>query len=84
MCYGEDLLQSMNWADVIKKQARSIKDEDLGEVQEVNESYVFVQRGTISKDKFFIPIDMIDRYDGNMLRFKISEEEATARFPKTR
>ena len=80
MCYGEDLLQSMKWADVIKKEARSIKDEDLGEVQEIDESYVFIQRGTISKDKFFIPIDMIDRYDGNMLRFKISEEEMKTKY----
>ena len=66
-------LSSINWNDVVNKEARSSNNEDLGEVQEVNESYVFVQRGTISKDKFFIPIDMIDRYDGNMLRFKISE-----------
>jgi hypothetical protein len=77
-------LQSINWADIVKKQAKSIKDEDLGKVQEVNESYLLVQRGTISKDKFFIPVDMIDRYDGNVLRFKISEEDATARFLKTR
>ena len=77
-------MQSINWADIVKKQAKSIKDEDLGKVQEVNESYLLVQRGTISKDKFFIPVDMIDRYDGNVLRFKISEEDATARFLKTR
>ena len=71
---------SINWADVIKKEARSIKDEDLGEVQEIDEKYVFVQRGTISKDKFYIPIDMVESYDGIILRFKISEEDATARF----
>jgi hypothetical protein len=41
---------------------------------------MFSCRGTISKDKFFIPIDMVDSYDGNILRFKISEEDATARF----
>jgi hypothetical protein len=37
VCFQNDeLLQSINWADVIKKEARSSKDEDLGEVQEVN------------------------------------------------
>ena len=77
-------IPSINWKDAINKKAKSSNDEDLGEVQEINESYVFVQRGTISKDKFYIPIDMVDSYDGNILRFKISEEDATARFLKTR
>ena len=73
-------LLSTNWNEVINKKARGSNDEDLGEVQQVQEKYVFVQRGNISKDKFYIPIDMIESYDGNILRFSISEEDATARF----
>jgi hypothetical protein len=37
-------LWSINWNDVINKEARSSNDEDLGEVQEVDENYIFVQR----------------------------------------
>ena len=73
---------SIDWNDVINKQARSSSDEDLGEVQEVDENYIFVQRGIISKDKFYIPIDMVESFDGNILRFCISEEYATAKFLK--
>jgi hypothetical protein len=73
---------SINWNDVINKDARGSNDEDLGEVQEVDENYVFVQRGIISKDKFYIPIDMVEGYDGNILRFSISEEYVTAIFLK--
>jgi hypothetical protein len=43
-------LSSINWNDVVNKEARSSNDEDLGEVQEVDENYIFVQRGIISKD----------------------------------
>jgi hypothetical protein len=73
-------LSSIDWNDVIDKEARSTNNEDLGEVQEVDENYIFVQRGMISKDKFYIPVDMVESYDGTILRFRISEEDATARF----
>jgi uncharacterized protein (TIGR02271 family) len=71
---------SIDWSDVIKKEARGSGDEDLGEVQEVGENYVLVQRGLINKDKFYIPKDMLESYDGNILRFSISEEDAKSRF----
>ena len=43
---------TIDWNDVIKKEARGSNDEDLGEVQEVDENYIFVQRGMISLPLF--------------------------------
>jgi uncharacterized protein (TIGR02271 family) len=71
---------TIDWSDVIKKEARGSNDEDLGEVQEVGDNYVLVQRGMINKDKFYIPRDMVESYDGDVLRFSISEEDAKSRF----
>ena len=71
---------TIDWTDVIKKEARGSNDEDLGEVQEVGDNYVLVQRGMINKDKFYIPRDMVESYDGDVLRFSITEEDAKARF----
>src|ERR671933_739935 len=71
---------TIDWSDVIKKEARGSNDEDLGEVQEVGDNYVLVQRGMINKDKFFIPKDMVESYDGEVLRFSITEEDAKSRF----
>src|SRR5919202_981834 len=71
---------SIDWSDVIKKEARGSNDEDLGEVQEVGENYILVQKGLINKDKFYIPKDMVESYDGDVLRFSISEEDAKSRF----
>ena len=48
-------------------------DEDLGEVQEVGENYIMVQKGLINKDKLYIPKDMVESYDGDVLRFSTSE-----------
>ena len=35
---------SINWNEVIKKEARGKNDEDLGEVQEIGDTYVLVQK----------------------------------------
>ena len=64
-----------DWSEVIKKEARGSGDEDLGEVQEVGPNYVLVQKGMLKKEKFYIPKDMAESYDGNVLRFRISEED---------
>jgi uncharacterized protein (TIGR02271 family) len=71
---------NIDWNDVIKKEARGNGDEDLGEVQEVGQDYVLVQRGMLNKEKFYVPRDLVESYDGNVLRFRISEEDAKSRF----
>src|SRR5919205_3963461 len=71
---------SIDWSDVIKKEARGSNDEDLGEVQEVGQNYVLVQKGMINKEKFYIPRDLAESYDGDVLRFRISEEDVKSRF----
>ena len=71
---------SIDWNDVTKKVARGSNDEDLGEVQEVGPNYVLVQKGMINKEKFYIPKDMADSYDGTVLHFRISKEDAKSKY----
>ena len=71
---------NIDWNDVIKKEARGLDDEDFGEVQEVSKGYVFVQKGIIDKKKFFIPQDKVESYDGEVLRFGISYDEALSTY----
>ena len=72
--------QDINWDDVIKKEARGINNEVLGEVQEVGDTYVLVQKGFINKEKFYVPQNEVESYDGNTLRFKLSEEEIKSKY----
>jgi uncharacterized protein (TIGR02271 family) len=72
--------KNIDWDDVIKKEARGSDDEDLGEVKEIDEDYVLVQKGLINKEKFYIPKNMAESYDGSVLRFNISKEEVRNRF----
>jgi uncharacterized protein (TIGR02271 family) len=69
-----------DWNEVIKKEARGLNDADLGEVQEVDENYVLTQRGTIIKEKFYLPKSIPHGYDGRILLFDITEEDAKEKF----
>lgn len=71
---------SINWNEVIKKEARGKNDEDLGEVQEIGDTYVLVQKGLINKERFYIPQDEVESYDGDVLRFKLSEDEIRSKY----
>jgi hypothetical protein len=66
-----------NPEDVIKKEARGIEDEsDLGEVQEVGTEYILTKKGAIDGDKFYIPKNLVERFDGHTVWFKLTEEES--------
>ncbi|HKO41423.1 MAG TPA: YsnF/AvaK domain-containing protein [Nitrososphaeraceae archaeon] len=65
----------IDWNDVIKKEARGNNDEDFGKVHDIEGNYILVQKGLINKEKFYIPKDQAESYDGDVLRFRISEQE---------
>jgi uncharacterized protein (TIGR02271 family) len=65
----------IEWNDVIKKEARGINDEDFGEVQEIQGNYVLVQKGMINKEKYYIPKDQAESYDGDVIKFRFSEQD---------
>src|SRR5919108_590843 len=72
--------QGLEWEDVIKKEARGTNDDDLGEVQEVGQTYVVTQKGMIDREKFFLPKYLAEGYDGDVLRFRVSLAEARNKF----
>ena len=69
------MISNIDWNDTIKKEARGSNHEDLGEVQEVTDGYVLVQRGMINKEKFYIPQSEVKSYDGTVVIFRLTEEE---------
>ena len=65
-----------NSEEVLRKEARGLGNVDLGEVQEVSPEYIVTQKGTLVVDKFYIPKSLVERFDGDTVWFKITEEEA--------
>jgi hypothetical protein len=76
---------SIEWKNIIKKEARGYeKGDDLGEVQEIGQEFVVTERGRIKKNKFYLPKQLVAGYDGEILWFNITEEDAEDNFKKDR
>jgi hypothetical protein len=76
---------SIEWKDIIKKEARGYeKGDDLGEVQEIGQEFVVTERGRVKKNKFYLPKQLVAGYDGEVLWFNITEQEAEDNFKKDR
>lgn len=74
---------SIEWKDIIKKEARGYeKGDDLGEVQEIGQEFVVTERGRVKKNKFYLPKLLVAGYDGEVLWFNITEQEAEDNFKK--
>ncbi|HYZ49696.1 MAG TPA: hypothetical protein VE593_02325, partial [Nitrososphaeraceae archaeon] len=69
-----------DWNEVIKKELRGRNDANLGEVVEVRDDIVVTERGTLNKEKFYLPKSIPHGFNGHTLLFDITEEEAKDRF----
>ena len=68
-----------NWNkdDLVKKEARRMYDiVDFGEVQEVTNEYIATEKGTIEKERYYFPLNLVDYFDGATIYFKLTKEEA--------
>ena len=69
-------IATINWNDIINHDTRSIDDADLGKVKGLYEPFIVIERGTINKEKLYIPKSLIERYSANVLYLSITEQEA--------
>jgi hypothetical protein len=67
---------NINWNNIVGQEARSIDNADLGKVQGLFEPFIVTERGTINKEKFYIPKFVIKRYTDEILFFDITEQQA--------
>jgi uncharacterized protein (TIGR02271 family) len=80
MFEGSSHNSRIDWNDVLKKKARGSNNENLGEVREVTQDYVLVEKGALNKEKLYIPRDLATGYDSTTLTFNITAEEAKNKF----
>ncbi len=73
---------NIDWNNVIKKEAIGIGGADLGQVHEVEDTYLIIQKGLIDKKWYRIPRSLVENFDGIVLRLKVNESELT-RYEKT-
>jgi hypothetical protein len=62
------------------KEVKSNDGKDVGEIKDISQNYVRVEKGTIHKDKFWIPKYVVDAFDGKKVWLLISAEELLGRY----
>ena len=70
----------LNWNEIIKKEARSLDDANLGKVREINETSFIIEKGTKNREKFYIPRSIPHAYNGSVILLDITEDEAKKKF----
>ena len=67
-----------NWNkdDLVKKEARGMYGIVDFEVQEVTNEYIATEKGTIEKERYYFPLNLVDYFDGATIYFKLTKEEA--------
>ena len=70
--------ETIDWDNVIKKEARGLDEYDLGEVQEVNEDVVKTKKGVVDIYTFYLPRTNAIKFDGDKLWFEVSKDQAKA------
>jgi hypothetical protein len=73
-------ISNINWNELMGKEARGINDDDLGEVQRIEDKYVVTQAGVVDKITYRLPKNLVERYDGHNLLFKITKEQAKSKY----
>ncbi len=70
----------IEWNSTIKKEARGIDDDDLGEIQGITETNVITKVGRVDKETYSIPKSLADKFDGHKVKFRITKEEAKSQY----
>lgn len=66
------------WGDLEGVEARGVtKEVDLGRVKELGKNYVLTEKGTVGKERFYIPKYLVEGYDGRTLWFRVTEGQKT-------
>lgn len=68
--------QNIRWENVVKKEAIGMDKCDLGKVQQIKDDSIITEKDIINKKRYFLPKKLIDKFNGNILYFKILKAEA--------
>jgi hypothetical protein len=63
------------WNQLKGKKVKTNDGKDVGEINEISQNHLRLEKGTISKDKYWIPKYIVDTFDGKNVWLSTNEEE---------
>jgi len=68
------------WNMLKGKKVKTNDGKDVGEIEDVSQNFIRIEKGTFSKDKYWIPKYLADAYDGKRLWLLVSKEHLLQRY----
>ena len=62
------------------KKVKSNDGKDLGDIDKISQNYIKLEKGTIKKEKLWVPKYLADAFDGKVLWLLTGEEETRVKF----
>jgi hypothetical protein len=63
------------WEQLKGKNVKTNDGHDVGEIKEITQNYIRLEKGIVNKDKSWIPKYLTDAYDGKVLWLVISNDD---------
>ena len=71
------------WEQLKGKKVKTNDGHDVGEIKEVTQNYMRLEKGMVNKDKSWIPKYLSDAYDGKVLWLVISNDDLSKGYSYT-
>lgn len=75
-----NLTVGLSWDKAKGKSAKSIDKKDIGQIKELSEDYIQIQKGLVSKDNFFVPKYFVEGYEDDDIILSLTEDEIINKF----
>ena len=69
---------SIDWKNVIKKEATEFDDVNLGEVYKIRRNNAITKSGMVNKEAYDIPRRFVEKFNCHRLLLRITKEESVS------
>jgi len=74
------LTVGLSWDKAIEKTAKSINNKEIGKIKDISQDYIQIEKGLVSKDRYFIPKYFVEGYSEDAVFLSLTEDEIKDRF----
>lgn len=74
--------EKRDWTSLLNESVHTSDDVDIGDIYAVSRNFVVIMRGIINIHYYYIPLNKVEGWDGNVLWLKITENEVKEKYER--
>ena len=68
------------WEKIVGKDVKSIDEKDIGEIKNILEDHIYIEKGLVSKDRYSVPKSFAERYEDDHVILSLTEDEVKEKY----